>query len=401
MSFLIFAVEEDAGLSATVAVLEDFLSKFGFEVLYKGLPEVDKLDLCASFMATIVWDGKRPHRRRSIIGQVFVVYDLASQLPTYTQRNLYPGIDNARVLLLAYHLTRELSKIRKPTDCAAVWMTGNDKMARECLRTSMPEVFKSVEKLAIEMEASMTSEYAVVRELTKVGAYARVFLIRYKGNLAVEKIFRPSCQRRLEKERIAYEMLSKEVDAIPRLLEARTNSVIIPYIKDELRYSPNGPWLISVSLVPRLLQVLKQLFDAGYSLVDCHPGNLLMDESGEIWMIDFEFLYRYKNRPEAFHLSYDIAGIPDDFEEEMPPGNPEYLRVPWRNAFGFDLLNNLDGVSFTQRMKRFRYWLRWTLLSYCYRKFRIVGRFTLATILAVYRELTRSSVNPVRIVMRP
>ena len=64
------------------------------------------------------------------------------------------------------------------------------------------------------------------------------------------------------------------------------------------------------------MEAIRQVYDAGYALIDCHPGNLVVDKMEGVMLIDFEYLYKYATKPESFEQCYDIAGCPLGFTEQ-------------------------------------------------------------------------------------
>ena len=105
------------------------------------------------------------------------------------------------------------------------------------------------------------------------------------------------------------------------------------------------------------IDALRQVYEAGYALIDAHPENLVVDPEHGLKLIDFEFLYRYRQRPATFEASYDIAGCPDDFDGSIPDGGPKCYAQHWQPYIGLSLHSLLHDPPWLQQMKRAVYWL--------------------------------------------
>ena len=63
---------------------------------------------------------------------------------------------------------------------------------------------------------------------------------------------------------------------------------------------------------------MRCFYSYGYAIIGFYPGNLIITPAGELKIIDFEFIYKYKTRPSSFSMSYDLAGVPPDFDGDLP-----------------------------------------------------------------------------------
>jgi hypothetical protein len=113
---------------------------------------------------------------------------------------------------------------------------------------------------------------------------------------------------------------STECKAIPPILEEGDNYIIYPYYEDILRLGKRNPVIIPKKIAKAAMDLLRFFYDRGYALIDFHPKNVIYDKRNGIKFIDFEYLYKYKITPDSFDQSYDIAGIPDDFDGDRVPG---------------------------------------------------------------------------------
>jgi serine/threonine protein kinase len=135
------------------------------------------------------------------------------------------------------------------------------------------------------------------------------------------------CDQFLANEIHAYTIFAGLV-RIPKLLEMGDNYIITSYIEGGAPLERR----VTVPMLIQCLKVLRQLYDAGYSLLDFKPGNFLVDRKKHIYLIDFEFLYKYESKPDFLNC-YDLVGVPADFDPSLTP----FHRVP-RSTKQFDAL---------------------------------------------------------------
>ena len=73
-----------------------------------------------------------------------------------------------------------------------------------------------------------------------------------------------------------------------------------------------------LKIIKQIIGIMRYFYDLDYALIDFNPSNCLIDRDGKLKIIDFEFLYCYKNKPASFAESYDLIGIPPNFEGDTP-----------------------------------------------------------------------------------
>lgn len=399
MSLLVFAVSEEGLNLLPPGFLTALMEQYGLHPEFESIPTSREAEAVPKYLAPELWDSTFCAAQPPRIGVVIGAYDLALTPPDFTQRQLYPGIDNARLLLFAYHCQRAIRALlpgRKAGDLLC--STANAKAARQCLEKLWPEALAGLDKRIADGQREVSSRHAVRRELTRTGIYAKVYLIDYHGTPAVEKIYRPRYRDRLEREKVAYGQLAGTVEAIPKALSIDGNSLILPFIGQAAHYDPTGWKLVPISKCRQIIAALRQLYDAGYAVIDAHAGNCIFDADGKLWMIDFEFLHRYAERPGSFWQSFDIAGIPANFAGATPPGAPPYLKQPWVESFGVPPPALDHGTAISIHLRRLVYWAGRKMPAYGYRKARTGLRFILAVVCLL---LSHASARPLRIEMRP
>ena len=128
-------------------------------------------------------------------------------------------------------------------------------------------------------------------------------------------------ERFLEKEIHAATVLSKHLNSIPKLIKKGNNFVIVEYFENILEgLSENKSKKIIKKYTWNILDNLYQLWKLGYAHIDLNPNNIIITRNGELKICDFEFLYKYENENVPFLESYDLVGVPSNFNSDLPSG---------------------------------------------------------------------------------
>lgn len=401
MAVLLFTLPREKGDQFTEFIIET-MEQYGFQAWQvRDVSETESVKI-QKYLAPKLWNAH--HSAGSDLGvkSLIVAYDLAVSPPTFTQKNLYQDIDNARILLFSYHLQNAVSQHTLWTGLnTELCSTPNDTVSRACLSQLWPTLLPVLDDDLKKCMDDVRSEYKVIKDLTRTGCYSRVYLIEYNGALAVEKIYRPECTDKFEREKVAYQQLAGKVDGIPKALAIGKRSFVLPFIEEKQHFDPGSWKLLPTEAIFSITAILRQIYEAGYAIVDCHSGNCLFGQDGKIWLIDFEFLHQYRSKPDAFLESYDIAGIPADFNDAIPPGNPGYLQHPWLNDFGVKPELALSGNKRVVHLHRSFFWASKVLPRFVYRKLRSAFRFLLSILNLLLKRFVPTLGDRIYIRMRP
>ena len=297
---------------------------------------------------------------------VVVAFDPQPLPLSRKQQKKFPLATNARVLEKGS--IRDVFNEGLPPEqhCNALHSSDNGNEAWEYIALAMPEAAGAIRRHLESWQAESSDEAPVVQDLTRFGRRTRVELIEYHGQMAVRKTFKLGCERFCRREELAMRELSRMVPQVPRLIEAGQRSVVYPFYDDVLRYERSSGWLMSVDVALQAIVALRQVYEAGYALVDASIDNVLIDRREGLKLIDFEFLHRYEQRPSSFAESYDIAGCPRDFSGDLPAGGSKNYRTHWQPYIGLSLDSLLNDPAWLQTIKRtvyvavrpYRYWPR-------------------------------------------
>ena len=126
-------------------------------------------------------------------------------------------------------------------------------------------------------------------------------------------------ERFLEKEIYAAEFLSKELSSISKLIEKGKNYIIVEYFENILdEFSEKKSKEIIKEYTKTILDNIYALWQIGFAHIDLNPGNIIITKSGELKICDFEFLHKYDNPNLPFSESYDLEGVPLNFNSDLP-----------------------------------------------------------------------------------
>jgi hypothetical protein len=324
------------------------LETCGIEVL--NVVDIDSPQMRAAECAvrqSYLWHGNLPPNYETPV-TMFVGFDVMPATPTAEFLRGRPLLDNRRIM------EAELSA---PEGLRA---TDNSAEAWEFIRLLTPDDQAKLRSTIDLRKAEFATAFEVVRDLTRRGRRAKIELINYGGGLAVKKTFRRHCLRFLEREATFLESTSPERPEILPVVERGSNYLITPYIEAQPKrgflLGLGYPKLMKLRDVRAASDLLRFLFARGYDPVDISPHNLLIDGSGSIKAIDFEFVYKGDGPIEPEH-SACLNGIKDGFPGEWPDEGGWWLVDPYRARwFGHTALTRrsfLYDPAWLQSLKRF------------------------------------------------
>jgi hypothetical protein len=142
------------------------------------------------------------------------------------------------------------------------------------------------------------------------------------------------------------------VPEVPRLLDCSESSLTIPYYEHTLDYQRSSGKLLPLPVAKQAIAALRNVYEAGYAVIDASIDNVLVDRREGLKLIDLEFAHRYEQRPPSFEQSYDIAGPPPDFAGDQPIQGGNCYDRNWRPYIGLSLRSLLADPLWLQRLKR-------------------------------------------------
>jgi predicted Ser/Thr protein kinase len=314
----------------------------GFEVLQSIDLEGDQIDAAASLARGGNWGPGAFHVSGGPPAQLLIAFDV---LPAPVRKEhlvKYPHLDNGHILEAKLRC-REFIAARLPPRRRfnPVHSTDASADAWDVIQTFAPEEEAPLRETIKSRKAGFVTSFEVIRDLTRTGLRSKIELINYGGEIAVKKTFRDNCLRFLKREASFMEEISPLRPEIPPVLERGPNFLVMPFLEGHpLRRFVLGrgvPRLMTLKQVRQVSNLLRFLFSRGYDPVDLGPHNLLVDRSGRLYAIDFEFVHR-TGAPVDPELSACLSGVRQGYEGEWPAKalySPKRAKCldPWRHRW--------------------------------------------------------------------
>lgn len=288
--------------------------------------------------------------------RMIVTTDLLPTLPNFNTKLKYPGLQNQRVTCKNRIRDSINSVLEKDNRCNLLHSSDNDVEAWYYLNLifneeKIQQIIEKIEKFSKEFH----TREKVIRTLSENGRRAKVELIEWNKQKVIKKTFKPQSLRFMEREKNAINLLKEKFPETPKILECGDNYIIYPYYQDKLKWKRGMFKFISIKRAKMVVRFLERLYQEGYAFIDFHPMNVLYDKEHGLKVIDYEFFYIYSVKPSKFELSYDIAGIPTDFQEDAPLQREygyDFNLLPY---IGVDVISLMNNSSFNLRKKRIKY----------------------------------------------
>lgn len=329
------------------------LETCGFELL-------ETMDLDAARISAASGALGRNNLPKHALATMFIGFDLMPIPPSPDLLERRPSLDNGRIM----EAEAEGRKIARNGLCPgpaseALRSTDNSSQAWELIRLMVPDREAQLRSAVARRKAEFATRFEVVRDLTRRGRRSKVELIRYGGGLAVKKTFRHQCLRYFEREASFLETVSTQRSEILPVLERGENYLITPFVEAQprrARFLGRGyPKLMKLGQVRATADLLRFLFSRGYDPVDMSPHNLLVDATGRLTAIDFEFLHKSDEPIDPEH-SICLGGLKEGFQGDWPREGGWWLSDPYRLRWfahtGLTRRSFLHGPLWFQRIER-------------------------------------------------
>ena len=262
---------------------------------------------------------------------LLVMYDYHPKSLDGEKRKKYPHVTNEHYLFKEELRSKINSALPEMEKTNPVHSSDDEIEALDYIEAVSPEIMEEVRETVTNWDRDYKTEEKVIKDVSQYKRRAKVEIIEYKGKKAVKKTYKAGKERFLEREKYVYGELSKECQFIPELLDSGENYIIVPYLKTTLFSRKNYFKMQALKKYKgEILGISEFFYNKGYALIDFHPGNILVTKEGPR-IIDFEFLYKYENKPENIEASFDFAGYPDNFVDDLPYGiDTERRKNVWK-----------------------------------------------------------------------
>ena len=344
---MVYVIRERLVKDGILQNFTSFLEKeFQFDIIdVRMLSEVEK-ERCRRQIRGGKWD-KGPFRYSGGSPEAFVIaYDYHPFPLSDEEMKKQSRMTNANNLHAKYAFRDLISKklVSRKSHYNGVHSADNEHDAWfyiSLLDDSYHEdIFSEVEK---RRERYGTS-WSVKKMLSRTNV-SKTELIKHEEGLAVKKTFRLGKERFFKRERLAFKKLSKELDFIPPLLEEGEDYLIIPYLEnilDDLQESDRSRVLKSKT--HEIVEVIHSMYTRGLFYLGFTPENIIVTPDYKLYCTGFSYLQRYYNLPSNIDRSYEVAGVPKDFNGDASPdlqGKGAFEKIwtpyigPWPEALKY------------------------------------------------------------------
>ena len=277
---------------------------------------------------------------------IIVAYDYAPEKPSVSMLEKYPFISNKSIeikhairndLNAVMPLWRHTNSIHSADDTAEAW---------DYIDIAMSDQAQYLRDEINKRQAVFAATYPVLETIYANSTRSKVEKINFNGHYAIKKTFKIGFERFAEREAFVYKTFSKMIETVPPLLKCGTNYIIIPYYDNILlNLSDREKRNVIRKFADEILGTMRCFYDNGYAMIGFYPGNLIVTSSGDLKIIDFEFLYSYRLKPPTFMSSYDLSGVPANFEGDLPRGSEDgghTYKNTWRPFIDFQKLHQFN-----------------------------------------------------------
>ncbi len=328
-----FVIREKIINTGLLKEVEKFIQKMGFTIIKTVKIEGSVKEEFTKQVRGGNWNQGPWPSNAGEPAALIVAYDVYPIKPDTSHYKKHPGLTNKRILgkdEIRNFLNKQF--FDKTEWCNGVHSSDNEIQAVEYFSLAGLDENEIYEEI-IKYKEMFETQFPVLKVLSCYSRRAKVELITYNRTKAIKKTFKPNCEMFLANEIEAYTAF-KDLKEVPDLLETGTNYIITSYVEASKSLGNR----ISIRTLKKCLKLLREIYNRGYSLFDFKPSNFLIDKNHDIYIIDFEFLYKYSDKP-SFWKCYDLAGVPENFNfmdkpiVKIPKGKKQF-DVKWGSFTG-------------------------------------------------------------------
>ena len=348
----VFLVRERALTVVAMAEIEEVLESARFEVVCTSSLDDAARRRCADLTRGGNWGaGPFPVSGGGPVAALAALH-YGPQPPDPIAQRQYPRLTNADVLLAKQRI-RDLigARVDPARRFNPVHSSDNEPEAWEYVDAALSDRAAELAAVVADRRAAYRTEVPVRRELSR-GHRAKVEVVDGPGGLVVRKTFAPRARAFMERELRALNELAGSVDAVPDLVAVGPNWFACPYFDHTLvDLDGRSGQLLPLRLIRQMVNVLREIHDLGFDLIDAKPQNFVLDPRAGLKIVDFEFFYSYPHAPPRFAESYWLRGVPPDFLGEVPAGSLSY-DWRWRRYTGLSPEALVSGAPWRQHLER-------------------------------------------------
>jgi len=361
LSLSVFVLREKASEHGFVEEIEKILFSEGFSIFATKTLSGEELVAGKKYIRGGNWDcgpwpasGGDPHT-------AIVAFDVMPKKLSAGQKIQYPHVYNARIVEVKNRIRERLNeRLSKEEACNMLHSSDNSEEALEYMDLLFPGEQEKFVQMAQEESKEFETSEEVLKDLTHNGRRAKVEKILHNGAPYIKKTFRKGRETFCAREVFVTKELGKDCSYIPTCIDSGPLHVVYPFYKNRLKLRHNR--VIPLSIAKDSISALKFFYEKGYFVFDAHPTNIIFDAKEGVKIIDFEFVYKYKNKPASFEESYDIVGAPESFNDDQPSMHNKVIRKTYKRCWypyiGLSLHSLRNDSLYMQHAKRFIFTLK-------------------------------------------
>ncbi len=332
----VYVIRETAVKDGLVNHFLEVFKGTGFDILWHGQLNEQQKMVATRHMRGGKWDRASYHTIGGGPETLVVTLDYHPKPMKYEKGSKYNWFDNQNVLKAKQKCRKALAQHKLFRDYNPLHCADNETEALEYLYYVIPGKTNEITEKAERMRKRYKTEYPVLDTLSR-GNRSKVELIDYKGRKAVKKTFRAYYQQHFEREMLILDNLGGKYSFIPNLYEKGDGYFIVEYYDNILDYSNVARLKGQLSgHKSQIVDVVKAMYSHGLAYINFTPVNIIITQSGRMVCVDYEFVHRYKDKPETVNQAYEVVGVPRDFLGALPAGF-DHRNSSFRMVWGYFL----------------------------------------------------------------
>lgn len=236
---------------------------------------------------------------------VLLCFDPWPEPPRLRHRLSYHGLDNVRAIRVFKRLARTLRLGKRDS----VWVTRNSTAAHAVLRQAGLDG-RSIAAAVDAIVQAVELDHHALAPIASARLRARLDLVQLGGTTVVRKTYLPHVAEFARRECDGRRALAGRVPAVDGVVAQGANWFCLPVYRAPSLPGPNHWRLVPLDHARHAVAVARQLYEAGYAMLDCNPHAILYADDGTPRLVDLEYLHKYEVRPASFEDSWDITGPP-------------------------------------------------------------------------------------------
>lgn len=331
----VFIIREYAIRSNKLDLIKNELLK-KFDILFEKPLEDEEKASAAKNIRGGKWDKGPFPINGGLPVYILVCFDYHPKPLSKKEKIKYPNVKNKNILL-KNSIRDKINFDHLPWEHTNCIHAADDEVESwEYIKFVIPDEQENLKNTVKNIRAKFATHFPIIKTFDSNFTRAKIELIKYKNIEAIKKTFKDGRERFLKRELSFYREFAYRELLLPGLIDFGENYFISQYYRNVLEdldiFERNK---IIKQYAHKIIDALKLFYDEGFAHINFTPKNIIITSKNEFKIIDFEFVYEYKIKPKTFNESYDIIGVPDDFDGDLGLIDPtlNYKKV-WEPIIG-------------------------------------------------------------------